>query len=121
MKTLAFGKNSTPELKKEFHETNRLYSALKRLDRKKKAIKSIEHEENMYLSNFWDFSKRLIKGELYKEAVRPAFTQDEANKYYTDKYSQDIAFDPSQLNWFPYIRMPRNYISFDMSISNPKM
>ncbi len=74
----------------------------------------------MYLSNFWDFSKRLIKGELYKDAVHPAFTQEEANKYYTDKYSQDIAFDPSQLNWFPYIRMPRDYTNFDMSVIKPK-
>lgn len=39
LRHLAFGKNGTPENKKAFHEANRLYSSLKKLERKKSELK----------------------------------------------------------------------------------
>ena len=79
-----------------------------------------KHHEKMYKDNFWEFSKKLTKGELDQPAHKPTFTKTVADNYYPTMYSVAPTFDHTKLNWFPHLAVPETTTNFNLSPVKPK-
>ncbi len=74
----------------------------------------------MFRDNFWEFSKKLSCGELDKPTHKPTFNKSVADEYYPCMYSTAPTFDPSALNWLPYLQTPPSPVAFNLSLVKPK-
>lgn len=97
--------------------SNRHYSELQC---KNNNLKSIDHEEDLIHSNFYDFARRLVKEVPYKDMANPEFEAVSTNKYYIGKCLAYLIFDPARPYWFPNIHIPYTKIDFDLAHIRPK-
>ncbi len=74
----------------------------------------------MYRDNFWEFSRKVCKGNLDKKEPKPTFSKETADQYYPGTYSTCVNFNVSDLNWFPRLHTPDPPIQFNMSHIKPK-
>ena len=74
----------------------------------------------MFHDNFWEFSRKLCKGELDTPSQKPTFDKATADEYYHRMYSSAPTFDQANLNWFPFVRVPDTPVSFNMKPVKPK-
>ena len=113
-------KDSTPEDRKLFGQSVRYHNHLLKEQRKNDEINSRKHQEKMYNDNFWEFSRKLSRGELDQPMKKPTFTKATADEYYPKMYSNPPVFNPSDLNWFPFLKTPTTPTPFNMSPIKPK-
>ena len=80
---------------------------------------SIKHQEKQYKDNFWEFSKKVCRGQIDENPKRPTFDKITADNFYPSTYSTPPIHDPSKLNWFPYLPDHQRY-EFNLSPITPK-
>jgi hypothetical protein len=73
----------------------------------------------MFHENFWEFSKKVCKGNLDKPSPKPTFDKKTADDYYPKMYSQPPPFDTTSLNWFPFLQVPPTPVTFNLSHIKP--
>jgi hypothetical protein len=78
----------------------------------------IKKQEKAYKDDFHKFAKAITKGTYGKPTVRPTFSCEEANKFYSDKYSTHTTVDPNELLWFPEVSLPT--VPYDLSPYTPE-
>ena len=97
--------SSTAQTRKEFWETVRAISDLRKVEKKKEELHTTSHQEKLFKKNPWEFSKSAVRGELGKESVSPAFSKQAADVHYTTTYSNSTETDFSKLNWMPNVKV----------------
>ena len=75
----------------------------KKKQKEREDAKKAAFQEDKYHKDFWSFSKQVCEGTLGQPAVKPTFSQPEADAYFPAKYSTTLKLDTGRLNWFPYI------------------
>ena len=113
-------KDATPEDRKMFGQSVRYHNFLLNEQRNKDKDNLRKHQEKMYNDNFWEFSKKLTRGQLDLPSLKPTFDKAAADRYYPNMYSSAPVFEPSSLNWFPYLKVPPSPVNFNMSPVKPK-
>ena len=68
----------------------------------------------MYQDNFWEFSRKLFKRELDQDPKKPTFDKKTADNSYPKVYYTVPDFDPSSLNWFPFLRISPTPVAFSL-------
>jgi hypothetical protein len=102
------------------YSTSVLNNHLVKEQRKHDKDNATKHQEKMYHEHFWEFSQKLCKGTLDKEACKPTFSKSTADNYYPQMYSSATTFNPSSLSWFPRLHEPTDHIPFFLGPIKPK-
>ena len=95
--------NEDANTRKLFAESIRYHNFLIKEKRKSDISHKQRNHEKQFKTNFWNFAKRACKGTLNDKPQKPSFTKEIADTYYPATYSQAPEFDPSGINWFPYL------------------
>ena len=77
------------------------------------------HQEKMYRENFFQFAKKCTEGTLTSSQAKPEFTQDEADKFYHERYTRTKVQNLGNLYWFPWLPNS-NDACFNMDAIRPK-
>ena len=93
-------KDATPEDKANWLKSVKLYAFLLRVRKGKEEQSDIRKQENAYRKNFFKFAKDACNDTLGKERVKPGFTREQANAYYSAKYGNPVDIDLAKLDWF---------------------
>ncbi len=108
------------DIRKKFQHAVRLHNHLLKQKKQNDIENKRFHQEKMFRDNFWEFSRKLCKGNIDKTEPKPTFSKETADLYYPTTYSTRANFDVSNLNWFPRLHVPDPPILFDMSHVKPK-
>ena len=115
----AFGKNSTKNDMDQFRQAVKTHNYLKKLDESKHKQNTSRHHESLYRKNFYKFAENCTNGTLDQTPEGVTFSEDDANMYFPEKYSQPNPVDLEALIWFPYLPMPVS-TPFDLEPIRPK-
>ena len=113
-------KDATPEDRKKFGQSVRYHNFLLHEQRNRDKENARKHQEKMYHDNFWEFSKKVTRGQLDQPVLKPTFDKNIADRYYQHTYATAPAFDSTSLNWFPYLTIPPSPVTFNLSPIKPK-
>ena len=86
----------------------RLYSFLLKQYHDKEGECKIRKHEKLYRKNFYKFAKEACNGTLDSESVKPKFKEDEAFRFYSERYSNAGELDTSKLEWFEKVEEPKH-------------
>ena len=112
--------NATQDDRTMFAQSIRYHNHIKKEQKKRDERNSSKHQEKMYRDNFWEFSKKLCKGELDKKVIKPTFSKETADIFYSKTYSVPVEFNVDGLNWFPYLHTPHSKFQFNNGYVKPK-
>ena len=73
----------------------------------------------MYRKDFFKFAKKACNGTLDSMDVAPTFTKQQADDFYSSRYSTSIEIDQANLSWFPSVEEPQ--VPYDTSSVSPGM
>ena len=113
-------KDATKEDRKMFGQSVRYHNYVLKEQKLRDKDNARKNQEKMYHDNFWEFSRKLSRGELNKPAQKPTFDKSAADEYYPRMYSTAPHFDLNTLNWFPYLHVPPSPVNFNLSPVKPK-
>ena len=73
----------------------------------------------MYRKDFFKFAKKACNGTLDSMDVAPTFTKQQADDFYSSRYSTLIEIDRANLSWFPSVEEAQ--VPYDTSSVSPGM
>jgi len=106
-------KGATDEDKSDACKALRHYEYLLEEKETKEEANELKRQEKDYKKNFFKFAKEVTQGTYGKPSNSPTYSKEEADKYYTDKYSKAEEVDLDKLDWFPVAQAPQ--IPYDLS------
>ena len=106
LKRKAKKKDATPEDKANWLKAVKLHAFLLKKRHEKEGANEIRSQEKAYRRNFYKFAKEACAGTLGKEKVQPTFSKEDADTYFSAKYSSKVDIDTSKLNWFVPVEIP---------------
>ena len=108
----------TSETRKKFWEALRAISDLRKHEKKKHDMKTTAHQEDLFNTNRWEFSKSVTRGEFGKGKKGPTFSKDQANQHYA-QYSVPTNKDFNKTNWCPFVKTEPENDNFAPFNSDP--
>ena len=106
LRKIANKKGSTNEDKSEACKALRHYEYLLEQENRKKEVNEIKIQENAYKKDFFKFAKEITRGTYGKPTKKPTYTKEEADKFYSEKYSKVVNVNVADLEWFPEVTPP---------------
>lgn len=117
----AFSSSGTATLRSEFYQCVRLFSLLKKEEKRANRAKSASYQENFYRTSFWSFCRKCCSGFFSTDKTKPSsptFSQSDADSFYSSRYSNAPPLDLSKLSWMP--TTPNITNPFDLSPITPR-
>ena len=116
----AFSKWGTNQDKATFYDALHTYDYLKKQHMDNTQNHNAKYEEKKYRSDFWSFSKKLVKGTLYEEPKFPTFSKAEADTFFQNTYNVSVELNHNAISWFPYIPVENNQHPFNREPIRPR-
>ena len=83
--------DATEEDRTNFHEALRFYNFLLKEKKRKDHVNKTKKNEKLFKSNFYKFAKKACSGTLDSEQISPSYSKDQADRFYSSRYStQDL-------------------------------